>query len=641
MLGRGPRLARLRVSPLENRITPAVSATLLNGVLTVLGDTSPNNLQVSLNNGMLTVSPTGQSFASSAVSAIVIDGGAGDDTIVVGGGITQQCWIFGGSGNDNITASGFGNDLIYGGNGNDTIASGAGNDTIFGNAGIDVLTDNQGVNSINQGSANQTAALDATSSAIVTLVNQQRAAAGIAPLSVNPVLTFAAQLHSNQMAQQSTVQGIPEAMAHTLMGVALPSLTSRVVYAGYEYIAVGENIAYGFAGPNEVMNGWMNSSGHRANLLDPNYTEIGVGVRLNPNGTPYYTQVFGRPITPSATTPPATATPPAATTPPPAATTPPASGSSTAPATFTPVEKVVVAGADAGMTPTVVVYNAATGARIRSFDAYDSGFRGGVRVATGDVNGDGFDDIITGAGAGGGPHVKVFDGKTGSVLTSFFAYGAGFAGGVFVAAGDVNGDGHADIITGAGAGGGPHVRVISGANGQELASYFAYPAGFLGGVNVAAGDVNGDGKADVITGAGAGGGPLVRVFNAATSTPLFSFYAYATTFAGGVTVAAGDVNGDGRADIITGAGAGGGPHVQVFSGADRTVLRSFFAYPANFTGGVRVAARDQDGDGRADILVGGGAGAANPVRAYSGVTLFQIRSYSAFDPSFLGGCYIG
>jgi trimeric autotransporter adhesin len=121
------------------------------------------------------------------------------------------------------------------------------------------------------------------------------------------------------------------------------------------------------------------------------------------------------------------------------------------------------------------------------------------------VNGDGRDDIIVGATVNG--HVKVFDGRTNAAIRSFLAY-PGFLGGVNVAAGDVNGDGRAEIITGAGPGAPRgHVKVFSGVDSALLASFYAFNTAFSGGVFVASGDINGDGRADILTGAGPGTAP--------------------------------------------------------------------------------------------------------------------------------------
>src|SRR5262249_17446018 len=154
--------------------------------------------------------------------------------------------------------------------------------------------------------------------------------------------------------------------------------------------------------------------------------------------------------------------------------------------------------------PEVKVFDAKTGTLKFDFMAYDPHFLGGVRVALGDVNGDGVPDIITAAGTTGGPEVKVFDGVTGKKIQDFMAYNSRFTGGVFVAAGDINSDGFADIITGADAGGGPEVRVFSGLTHAVLRDFYAYSPYFNGGVRVAAGDVNHDGVIDIITGAGPG-----------------------------------------------------------------------------------------------------------------------------------------
>ena len=300
-------------------------------------------------------------------------------------------------------------------------------------------------------------------------------------------------------------------------------------------------------------------------------------------------------------------------------------------------ESHLVAGGFDGTNSNVEVRNAETGDLLRTITPFP-GFRGNVRVAAADVNRDSVPDVIVGAGTGGGSHVKVFDGGTGAEIRSFFAYGAGFTGGVFVAGGDVNGDGFADIITGAGETGGSHVKVFDGQTGAEIRSFFAYGPGFTGGVRVAAADFDRDGLDEIVTAAGFTGAPHVKVFSP-LGIETRSFFAYATNFTGGVYVAAGDVDGDGIADIIIGAGAGGGPHVRVFEGESLGVMSEFFAFPDTYLGGARVGVADVTGDGRLEVLAAPGAGRDAVIRAFDGPTGNEYDPLSVLDGEF--GVFVG
>jgi len=179
-----------------------------------------------------------------------------------------------------------------------------------------------------------------------------------------------------------------------------------------------------------------------------------------------------------------------------------------------------------------------------------------VRIATGDINGDSHPDIITAPGIWSGPDVRIFDGKAlaagaaPGLIGELLAYDPNYFGGVFVASGDVNGDGRADVVTGTSGNGGPEVKGFDGLTigvgtppPRVLDDLFAYSPLFNGGSAVAVVDANGDGIADIVTGAGAGGGPHVRVFNGLTGQQLTSaqdsFYAFDPAFAGGVFVGGG------------------------------------------------------------------------------------------------------
>ena len=214
----------------------------------------------------------------------------------------------------------------------------------------------------------------------------------------------------------------------------------------------------------------------------------------------------------------------------------------------------------------------------------------------------------TGAGAGGGPRVSVYNSLNNSVLASFFAFEEDFKGGVQTAVADVNNDGISDLIVGASAGGGPRVQVFNGATNftTTLFDFFAFSTAFSGGVSVAGGDFNADGFADIVVGAGPSGGPQVSIFDGRTGNILTQFFAYDQSFRGGVTVAVGDIDGSGFNSVVTGAGAGGGSHVKSFRNSrffDIDAARilpgnqsismnqtgEFMAYEAAYTGGVQVA----------------------------------------------------
>jgi hypothetical protein len=287
------------------------------------------------------------------------------------------------------------------------------------------------------------------------------------------------------------------------------------------------------------------------------------------------------------------------------------------------------------------------------FQAYFDPFPGGVFVACGDVTGDGYPEIVTGADVGGDAHVRAIQvdpvSYAVSELASFYAYALPFPGGVRVAVGDVDGDGIGDIVTGAGASGGPHVEAFSLVGGVHVvSSFYAYAPAFDGGVFVASCDLNGDGQAEILTGVGRrDGGPHVRVIDLAGGvlTELAAFNAYFQPFPGGVFVACGDVTGDGSIEILTGADVGGDAHVRAIGLVDGTLteMSTFYAYAPPFPGGVRVAAGDVDGDGIAEIITGPGAGGGPLVRIFKRGPNGELSLYMEFygyAPQFNGGVFV-
>lgn len=308
-------------------LTAGVTASLVGGVLTVAGTEGNDRVTIDVSGpsrfhrrwspGSLTVEGVG-SYSLNQVAAVVVFAGDGDDVVQVNdqGRLRAPVFINTGAGND-IIAGGYGTEYIDGGDGNDIIGT-------FNRA--DVITGGTGLNWVNgtlayvpppmttpaveaaaqvmapapppvapptqvyipPPASPPTPDLQAWAQQIITLTNQQRIANNRAPLTVNTQLTQEAQIQANQMASLKD-------MNHDLPQARYPGLKDRAAAVGYNYSWLGENIAFNYTSPQNVMDAWMHSTDHQANILESNFTQIGVSVALDSNGLPYFAQEFGSP----------------------------------------------------------------------------------------------------------------------------------------------------------------------------------------------------------------------------------------------------------------------------------------------------------------------------------------------------------
>ncbi len=333
------------------------------------------------------------------------------------------------------------------------------------------------------------------------------------------------------------------------------------------------------------------------------------------------------------------------------------------PPAITPPVAGLAVGYNSGADARVRVYQSTT--QFQDFKAFDDRQHFPVRVATGDVNGDGTPDVIATLGAitfstgsrGGGATVTVFDGATLAqatprVLRSFNPDGMMADEGFNVAAADFDHDGKADVVTSDDSGTG--VAVFSGADvvntGATLSPMVRFSGIldplFFGGVTVAVGDVDGDGTPDVAVGAGPTGGPRVSLWDGATirhgQTPhtlCNDFFAFDVSLRTGVNVGVMDVNHDGRGDVLAGM-ASGSPRMIAVDGAALTGMGGtvsklwdgLYGDPSS-GGGVRMAVKDLDGDHRPDLAF------TNSDR--TAVVVWRGAFLSPSGTSSLGGSFDG
>ncbi len=268
---------------------------------------------------------------------------------------------------------------------------------------------------------------------------------------------------------------------------------------------------------------------------------------------------------------------------------------------------------------------------------YDKKFQGGVQIAVGDLEDTGLDDIVTAPGQGGEPNVRVLR-ADGSEVSHFLAYNRNMRSGINVAVGDLDGDGREEIITAPRQGGAPHVRVFD-VNGHQkfTPGFYAFNESFRGGVNIAIGDYNGDGQKEIIVGAGPGGGPQVRIFNR-FGHPMDSFFAFDRNFRGGVTVATANVNGGTSTEIVTGVQSQDLSWIKVVNRAGKeTTFGMFKAFGDSFKGGVDLSSGDIDGNGVDEIIVGARSGGGPQVRVFNGNGKPYAINFFSYESDFRGG----
>jgi hypothetical protein len=330
-----------------------------------------------------------------------------------------------------------------------------------------------------------------------------------------------------------------------------------------------------------------------------------------------------------------------------------------------PIGDVIVLGSEGGsdVRSRVKVLDPAANVEIVTFSPYGDDFHGGVRVAVADLDGDGVLDIITAPGPGITGVVKVFD-LAGNERVEYRikAYASTFQGGVFVATGDVNRDGRIDIITTPGSGKAAEVKVFRSRAGladddtkpfviTPYRQFLAFGSTFKGGATVAAADLNGDGKAEVIVGNGPGTSPKVRIFDvtkiaSSTTSKLAKFTREIKPFKssdrGGVFVAAGHIKGAGS-QIIIGNGVNGRGEVEVYR-ANGTRQLAYKPYSdisgsASRNAPVHVSRKNYDGGQLIEILTSQGEGSSLKWRVWEHDASLVDEAFEA-DIDFKHGFFV-
>lgn len=260
---------------------------------------------------------------------------------------------------------------------------------------------------------------------------------------------------------------------------------------------------------------------------------------------------------------------------------------------------------------------------------FDGKFRGGASVAVTDLGGNGDEEFIIGAGSNGGPQVEIYDSARQKVR-SFFVFDKKTKAGINIAAGDIDGDGKAEIVVVPNLGYAPTVEIYDG-NGKLKNQFYAFEKSYSGGVRVAVLPAR-DGQAGkIVAASGLGREMEIRIFDMSGKQAIASYFPYGKKIGDGVTIAAGFSNVLGEDAVVIGAPAGHKPSVRVYGLTTKKIQRYFLAYAERMTAGVWVGFKN-------DLIVTGpNLGGGPDVRTYDLNTSTLQQQVSVFESKYRGG----